>query len=318
MKSIVRSVLALCLGLLGFAAAAQEFPSKPVRLVVPFPPGGPLDVSGRLIARDLQERWGQTVIVENKAGSTLGPDFLAKSAPDGYTLMIISSSPLITLPHMTRSSYDPLKDFVGITQTVALTYALAAHPSTGITTVAQLVEQAKKSPGKINYSTGGVGSGQHLYVELLSLAAGIQLTQIPYKGAGPALQALLAGEVQLMLDVSSGVIPALKAGKVNALMVTGSKPLEQLPGVVTFDSLYPGVDITSWHGIFAPAGVSRPLQEKLAGDIRRALEAPTVAPRLRELGFEITGVSGEPFNAIVRRDYDRWGEVIRRNKITVN
>ena len=318
MKSIVRSVLALCLGLTGFSAAAQEFPSKPVRLVVPFPPGGPLDVSGRLIARDLQERWGQTVIVENKAGSTLGPDFLAKSAPDGYTLMIISSSPLITLPHMTRSSYDPLKDFVGITQTVALTYALAAHPSTGITTVAQLVEQAKKSPGKINYSTGGVGSGQHLYVELLSLAAGIQLTQIPYKGAGPALQALLAGEVQLMLDVSSGVIPALKAGKVNALMVTGSKPLEQLPGVVTFDSLYPGVDITSWHGIFAPAGVAKPLQDKLAGDIRRALEAPTVAPRLRELGFEISGVSGDPFNAIVRRDYDRWGEVIRRNKITVN
>ena len=318
MKSIVRSVLALCLGLTGFSAAAQEFPSKPVRLVVPFPPGGPLDVSGRLIARDLQERWGQTVIVENKAGSTLGPDFLAKSAPDGYTLMIISSSPLITLPHMTRSSYDPLKDFVGITQTVALTYALAAHPSTGITTVAQLVEQAKKSPGKINYSTGGVGSGQHLYVELLSLAAGIQLTQIPYKGAGPALQALLAGEVQLMLDVSSGVIPALKAGKVNALMVTGSKPLEQLPGVVTFDSLYPGVDITSWHGIFAPAGVAKPLQDKLAGDIRRALEAPTGAPRLRELGFEISGVSGDPFNAIVRRDYDRWGEVIRRNKITVN
>lgn len=318
MNPVLRSMFALGLALIGASASAQDFPSKPVRLVVPFPPGGPLDVSGRLIARDLQERWGQSVVIDNKAGSTLGPDFLAKSAPDGYTLMIISSSPLITLPHMTKSSYDPLKDFVGITQTVGLTYALATHPSTGITTVQQLVEAAKKAPGRINYSTGGVGSGQHLYVELLSLAAGIQLTQIPYKGAGPALQALIAGEVQIMLDVSSGVIPALKAGKVNALMVTGSRPLEQLPGIVTFDSLYPGVDITSWHGIFAPSGTSRPLQEKIAGDIRRALEAPAVSGRLRELGFEISGVSGEAFNAIVRRDFERWGEVIRKNKITVN
>ena len=318
MTRLFRGVIAACLWIAGASALAQEFPSKAVRLVVPFPPGGPLDVAGRLIGRDLQDRWGQPVFVDNKAGGTLGAEFLAKSAPDGYTLMIISSSPLITLPQMQKTAYDPLKDFVGITQTVALTYALAAHPSTGITTVSQLVDQAKKTPGRINYSTGGVGSGQHLYVELLSLAAGIQLTQIPYKGAGPALQALLAGEVQIMLDVSSGVIPALKAGKVNALMVTGAKPLEQLPGVVTFDSLYPGVDITSWHGIFAPAGASRPLQEKLGGDIRRSLETAAVSGRLRELGFEISGVSGEAFNAIVRRDYERWGEVIRKNKITVN
>ncbi|MFM9967881.1 MAG: Bug family tripartite tricarboxylate transporter substrate binding protein [Burkholderiales bacterium] len=318
MNAIIRAILALGAGLACVSAFAQDFPNKPVRLVVPFPPGGPLDVSGRLIARDLQERWGQSVIVDNKAGSTLGPDFLAKSAPDGYTLMIISSSPLITLPHMTKSSYDPLKDFVGIMQTVGLTYALGVHPATGITSIQQLVAEARKAPGKINYSTGGVGSGQHLYVELLSLAAGIQLTQIPYKGAGPALQALLAGEVQMMLDVSSGIIPALKAGKVNALMVTGAKPLEQLPGVVTFESLYPGVDITSWHGIFAPAGVPRAVQEKLAGDIRRALEAPLVGSRLRELGFEISGVAGDAFNTIVRRDYERWGEVIRKNKITIN
>ncbi len=318
MKRLFSGVIAAGLWLACASGFAQDFPSKAVRLVVPYPPGGPLDVAGRLIGRDLQDRWGQPVFVDNKAGGTLGAEFLAKSAPDGHTLLIVSSSPLITLPHMQKTPYDPLKDFVGITQTVGLTYALAAHPSTGITTVQQLVDFAKKSPGKLNYSTGGVGSGQHLYVELLSLAAGIQLTQIPYKGAGPALQALIAGEVQIMLDVSSGVIPAMKAGKVTPLMVTGARPLEQLPGVVTFDSLYPGVDITSWHGIFAPAGVPRPLQDKLAADIRRALEAPAVAGRLRELGFEISGVSGEAFNSIVRRDYERWGEVIRKNKITVN
>ena len=316
MKSILRCVFSILLLFHGLSLA-QEFPSKPVRMVVPFPPGGPLDVSGRLISRDLQERWGQTVIVENKAGSTLGPDFLAKSAPDGYTLMIISSSPLVTLPHMTKSSYDPLKDFVGVIQTVSLTYALGAHPSTGIISIQQLVAQAKKLPGKLNYSSGGVGSGQHLYVELLSQAAGMQLTQIPYKGAGPALQALIAGEVQLMLDVSSGIIPAAKSGKVTPLMVTGAKPLEQLPGVPTFDSLYPGVDISSWHGIFAPAGVPRPLLERLAGDIRQALQTPAVGGRLRELGFDIAGQSGDAFNALVRRDYERWGEVIRRNRIVL-
>ena len=318
MKAFFRIALAAWLFALAATLWAQEYPTRIVRLVVQFPPGGPLDVAGRLIGRELQDRWGQTVFVDNKAGGTLGPEFLAKSPPDGHTLMIISSSPLITLPHLQKAPYDPLKDFVGVAQTVSLTYALAAHPSTGITTVQQLVEQAKKTPGRLNFATGGMGSGQHLYMELLSLAADIKLTQIPYKGAGPALQALIAGEVHIMLDVSSGIIPAMKAGKVVPLMVTGSKPLEQLPGIVTFDSLYPGVDITSWHGIFAPAGTPRPILEKLGTDIRQALQAPAVAGRLRELGFEITGISGDPFNAIVRRDYERWGEVIRRNNITVN
>jgi len=320
MRSILFGAVAVAVVMMGFARAvpAQEFPVKPVRLIVPFPPGGPLDISGRLIAREVGERWGQGIIVENKAGSTLGPDALAKSAPDGYTLLIISSSPLVTLPHMQKSTYDPLRDFVGIVQTVSLTYALAAHPSTGITTVQQMIDAAKKNPGKLNYSSGGVGSGQHLYVELLSLAAGIHMTQIPYKGAGPALQALIAGEVQLMLDVSSGIIPAMKAGKVNPLMVTGARPLDALPGVVTFDSLFPGVGISSWHGIFAPSGVPRPLQDRLAADFRRALEAPAVATRLRELGFEISGMGGESFNALVKSDFERWGEVIRKNRITVN
>ena len=298
------------------SAQAQDFPAKPVRLVVPFPPGGPLDVTGRLIARDLQERWGQPVLVDNRPGGTTGTEFLARSAPDGYTLMIISSSPLVTLPQMQKVSYDVLKAFTGITQTVNLTYGLVANPATGIASVQQLVDAARKAPGKLNYATGGIGSGQHLYVELLSLAAGgIQLTQIPYKGAAGGMQALIAGEVQIMLDVSSSVIPVVSAGKARALMVTGSKPLEQLPGVPTFDSLFPGLDISSWHGIFAPAGVPRGLQEKIAGDVRRTLQAPGVSTRLKDLGFEISGVSGDAFNEIVRRDYERWGEVIRKNNI---
>src|SRR5206468_2001999 len=169
--------------MLATSAAAQEFPSKPVRLVVPFPPGGPLDISGRLIGKELQDRWGQPVVVENKPGSTIGPEYLAKSAPDGYTLMIISSTPLVTLPHLQKVPYDVLKDLIGVTQTTLLTYALVVNPSSGIGSIQELIARAKKEPGRLNYASAGNGSGQHLYVELLKSAADITLTHVPYKGA---------------------------------------------------------------------------------------------------------------------------------------
>jgi tripartite-type tricarboxylate transporter receptor subunit TctC len=305
--------LFLCLFALG--AAAQEFPSKPVRLVVPFPPGGPLDISGRLIGKELQDRWGQPVVVENKPGSTIGPEYVAKSTPDGYTLMIISSTPLVTLPHLQQVPYDVLKDLTGITQTTLLTYALVVNPASGIGSIQELIARAKKEPGKLDYASAGNGSGQHLYVELLKTAAGVNLTHVPYKGAAPAMQAVLSGEPPIMLDVTVAVIPHVKSGKLRALMVTGAKPLEQLPGAVPFDSLFPGLGIPGWHGIFTASGTPKPVLEKLAGDIKEVLQTPSVAGRFRELGVEPSGVSGDEFNAIVRRDYERWGEIIRANRL---
>jgi tripartite-type tricarboxylate transporter receptor subunit TctC len=305
--------LFLCLFALG--AAAQEFPSKPVRLVVPFPPGGPLDISGRLIGKELQDRWGQPVVVENKPGSTIGPEYVAKSTPDGYTLMIISSTPLVTLPHLQQVPYDVLKDLTGVTQTTLLTYALVVNPASGIGSIQELIARAKKEPGKLDYASAGNGSGQHLYVELLKTAAGVNLTHVPYKGAAPAMQAVLSGEPPIMLDVTVAVIPHVKSGKLRALMVTGAKPLEQLPGAVPFDSLFPGLGIPGWHGIFTASGTPKPVLEKLAGDIREVLQTPSVAGRFRELGVEPSGVSGDEFNAIVRRDYERWGEIIRANRL---
>jgi len=299
----------------GAVAQAQDFPTKPVRLVVPFPPGGPLDISGRLIGKELQERWGQPVVIENKPGSTVGPEYTVKSTPDGTTLMIISSTPLVTLPHLQQVPYDVLKDLVGVTQTTLLTYALVVNPSAGIGSIQELIARAKKEPGKLNYASAGNGSGQHLYVELLKAAAGIDLIHVPYKGAAPALQAVLAGEPPIMLDVTVAVIPQVKSEKLRALMVTGAKPLEQLPGAVPFDSLFPGLGIPGWHGIFAAAGTPKPLLDKLAADIRWALQQPSVGNRFRELGVEPSGVSGEEFNAIVRRDYAAWAEIIRRNKL---
>src|SRR6267378_3062448 len=215
---IMRRTTAALLWVLALAAsaAAQDFPSKPVKLVVPFPPGGPLDISGRMIGKELQDRWGQPVVVENKPGSTIGPEYVTKSAPDGYTLMIISSTPLVTLPHLQKVPYDVLKDLVGVTQTTLLTYAFVVNPASGIGSIQDLIARAKKEPGRLNYASAGNGSGQHLYVELLKSAAGISLTHVPYKGAAPALQAVLSGEPGMMLDVTVAVVPHVKAGKLRA------------------------------------------------------------------------------------------------------
>ncbi|HEY6241543.1 MAG TPA: tripartite tricarboxylate transporter substrate-binding protein [Burkholderiales bacterium] len=308
--AVVLWILVLAAG-----AAAQEFPSKPVRLVVPFPPGGPLDIAGRLIGKELQERWGQPVVVENKPGSTIGPEYVVKSAPDGYTLMIISSTPLVTLPHLQAVPYDVLKDLVGVTQTTLLTYALVVNPATGINSIQDLITAAHAAPGRLDYASAGNGSGQHLYVELLKHAAGINIVHVPYKGAAPALQAVLSGEPGIMLDVTVAVMPHVKSGKLRALMVTGAKPLEQLPGAVPFDSMFPGLGIPGWHGIFTTGGAPKPVLDKLAADIRAVLQLPAVANRFRELGVEPSGVSGDAFNEIVRRDYARWGEIIRANKL---
>jgi tripartite-type tricarboxylate transporter receptor subunit TctC len=222
---------------------------------------------------------------------------------------------LVTLPHLQKVPYDVLRDLVGVTQTTLLTYALVANPSSGIGSIQELIARARKEPGKINYASAGNGSGQHLYVELLKSAAGIDITHVPYKGAAPALQAVLSGEPPLMLDVTVAVIPHVRSGKLHALLVTGGKPLEQLPGAVPFDSMFPGLGIPGWHGIFAAGGTPKPVLDKLAADIRAVLALPAVAGRFREVGLEPSGVSGNEFNAIVRRDYERWGEIIRANKL---
>jgi tripartite-type tricarboxylate transporter receptor subunit TctC len=312
MKNLLLGAFAL---LISASAQAQDFPSKPVRLIVPFPPGGPLDVAGRLIGKELSDRWSQPVIIENRAGGTTGMDSLVRAPADGYNLMIISSTPLVTLPHMQKVNYDPVKDFVGISQTAVLTYVLLANNASGIGSVQQLIDEARKAPGKLNYGAG-IGAGQHLNVELLRLAAGgIPMTFIPYKGAAPTMQGLLGNEVQVAMEVSSGALPLVNGGKVKALYVTGSKPLDQLKGVPTFESLFPGAGISSWHGIFAPIATPKAIQDRLAGDLRQVLAGAAITKRFTEFGIEPSGLSGEAFSQVVKQDFERWGEVIRKNNI---
>jgi len=295
------------------AARAEEYPSRPVHLIVPFPPGGPLDISGRLIAQTLQQLWKQPVIVENKPGSTIGTEALARSPADGYSLMIISSTPLLTLPHLQRVPYDVLRDFAAVCQTTLLTYVLVVNPGAGIGSLQDLLDQARRSPGRLNYASAGNGSGQHLYMELLKNAAGIQLTHIPYKGAAAALQSVVSGEVPMMLDVTVAALPLVKNGTLRPIMVTGSRSIEALPGAVPFDRVFPGLGIPGWHGIFAPGGTPQAVVAKIAAGVQQVLAAPAVAERFRELGVEPSGVAGEAFQAIVRHDYERWGDIIRAN-----
>lgn len=307
--------LMLAAGVMAVAAAA-DFPSKPVRLVVTFPPGGALDLEARLIAAKLRDNWSQPIIVENRAGASgaIGVDYVAKSAPDGHTL-VLNASLIVTTPQLQRTPYDVTRDLVGVVQTAGANLVLAASPATGVSTFGELVKLAKKDPGRLNYASAGIGSGQHLSIELVKRAASINLTQIPYKGEGLALQGLLAGEVNLFFGTSIIIIPLAKAGKVRALMVTGAKPLEGLPNVPPMDAVYPGRSIDFWHGIFAPVATPKAIVDQIAADVRAAVLSPDLSSRFREMGFESTGIASERFGEIVRRDYERWGQLIRENNI---
>ncbi len=311
---------ALCTGaaiaLAAPAAFAQEYPNRPIKLVVPFPPGGTLDATGRLVAQKLQESLGQPVIVENRGGAagTIGSDYVAKSEPDGYTLLI-NSTPFVTTPHLQKLPYDVKKDFVGVAQVAQIEYVLAASPKLGVNSMKELVDLARKEPGKLNYSSAGNGSGQHLFMELVKSAAKIDVVHVPYKGNGPALQAFLAGEVQLIFDTTAGILPHIAAGRAKPLLVTGDKALEALPGVPALDVTYPGLGIGAWHGVFAPARTPKPVVDKLAEAIRAGVNTPDMGKRIRDLGFTPTGVTSDKFNPIFQRDVDAWGKVIRENNV---
>ncbi|MBI2318001.1 MAG: tripartite tricarboxylate transporter substrate binding protein, partial [Betaproteobacteria bacterium] len=273
-----------------------------------------------LLARQLQEGWGQPVIVENRggAGSAIGVDYVAKSAPDGYTMVLNAATPMVTVIHLQKVPYDLARDMVGVAQTVQIDYALAVSPKVGAKTIKELVEITRKQPGKLNYASGGTGTGMHMYMELAKHAAKMEITHIPYKGNGPAMQAMLAGEVDAIFDTILAVIPLAKSGKVIPLMVSSAKPSPVLPGVPTMDSLYPGSSMDGWHGVFAPAATPKEVVNKIAEDIRKSVFTPELANRLRELGFEPSGLGPERFNAIIERDSARWERVIRERNIRAN
>lgn len=298
----------------GAVAHAQEYPSRPVRLIVPYPVGGASDITARLVADKLTKKWGQAVVVENKAGANgiIGTADIAKAAPDGYTIGLVASSHVGNPFSYKNVPFDTLGDLQPVTQTAVVQLGLVVNPKLGVNTVQELVALLKKEPGKIDYATTGAGGNPHLFAEVFMQLTGTNMTQIPYKGSSSAHPDLLAGQVSVMFDAVAAVAPHVKAGKLKLLGVTGANRASLLPDVPTLhEAGVNGYAMASWGGIIAPAKVPKPIIQKLHRDIVAALNEPDVREKLTQLGADVVGGTPEQFDALLRADTVRYQKLIK-------
>ena len=304
--------------LMASVAHAQGWPAKPIRLIAPYAAGGPIDISARLIAPKLQEALGQPVIVENRpgAGGNIGADFVAKSAPDGYTLVIGAIATHAINPWLFASlPYDPLRDFRHVALIVQVPNVLVVNNELPVKSVGDLIALAKDRPGKLDFASGSTGSTGHLAGEMFKLMTGTYMVHIPYKGAAPAVADLMAGRVHLIFDNLASALPNVKAAKVRALAVTTRQRSGFLPELPTLDeSGLKGFDMTTWWGVMAPAKTPQAIVERLNAEIFRALESPDVRQRLRAMGSEIPAVrTPEAFTAFVASELKTYGDLVKRS-----
>lgn len=295
-------------------ARAQTYPVKPIRMVVPFPPGGATDNLARVIAPKFSELLGQPVIIDNKAGANtiIGADMVAKAANDGYTLLMTIDSTLSINPSLyAKLPYNPAKDFAPITVIATVPQALVVHPSVPARSVSELLALARAKPGSLNYASIGTGSPQHLLMELLKSLTKTDFVHIPYKGGAPATADLLSGQVQLLIGSVPTNLPHIQAGRLRALGVTGSKRFSALPDVPTISETVPGYDVNVLFGLLAPAGTDPAIVAKLQTAMAATLNDAEVARKLREQAFEPVGDSPEAFAAVVRKDSARWAQLIK-------
>ena len=295
----------LIASLISLAALAQNFPAKPLRIVVPFPPGGGADALVRLMAPKLTDIWRQQVIVENKPGASghIGADFVAHSPPDGYTLLMSSTASL------TEKNVD---QFAPVTLVSASPYVVTANPEVQAANIAELIALAKKNPGKLSYGSSGTGAASHLSAELFKSMAKVDLLHVPYKGTGQAVTDLLAGQVDLMFAPSQTVISHVRAGKLKALAVTGAKRSETLPDLPTVaESGLPGYEAVGWFGLLAPAATPKPIVAKLSHDANRVLSERDVCERMQALGAEPAGNTPEDFARFIRADQAKWSKLMK-------
>lgn len=323
MNPIKLLAVALCACLpLAAAAQAENYPSKSIRIVVPFPPGGATDLAARLIATKMGEHWKQTVVVDNRpgAGGNLGADLVAKSPPDGYTLVMgVTGSHAINTSLYTALPYDPVADFEAISQVAVVPNVIVVHPSVPANTLAELVTLARREPGKLNYASLGNGTAAHLTMEMFKSAAGIDIVHIPYKGSAPAVSDLLAGQVQLMVDGLPSSLPHVKAGKLRALAVTSAIRSAAAPDLPTIaESGYPGFYADAWSGLFAPKHTPKAIVDKLSVEVQRILKLPDVRERLAAVGAEAVGSSPAEFSAHLKREIDKWGRVVKSSGAKVD
>ncbi|MGH8619518.1 MAG: Bug family tripartite tricarboxylate transporter substrate binding protein [Burkholderiales bacterium] len=321
MLSIVRSFAAvLALAAAGSApgVAADAYPTRPIRLVVPFAPGGGSDVTGRIIGQKLTELLGQTVVVDNRPGaaSMLGTELVAKSAPDGYTLLLADLALTINSAYyLKQPPADPVKSFVGIALVAETPYVLMVHPSVPAATIKEFLALAKAQPGKINVGSSGNGGGLHLTLELFKLKAGLDLNHIPYKGGGPALNDTVAGQIQATFIGMGGSLQFVQNNRLRALAVTSTKRSAALPNVPTLTELGFDVVVTNWYGVVAPAGTPKPVVQRLYDEIARALTLPDVRERLLATGLEPAPQTPGGFQRMIESELKRWRQTIRDARI---
>jgi tripartite-type tricarboxylate transporter receptor subunit TctC len=313
-----RAILALAAVLAwATAAQAQSYPSSPIRLVVPFAPGGAADLMARILAEPLAKRLGQPIVIENKpgGGATLGADIVAKAAPDGYTLLWTTPGPQITNPYlMPKLPYDPFRDFTPIATVVTAVNVLVVTPSLPVKSVAELIAYAKANPGKINFSSSGIGASSHLSGELFKAMAGIEIVHVPYRGSGPALQDILAGNIQMAIDTVAVQLPHIQSGGVRGLGVATIERNPNLPDLPPIADTLPGFDGSSINYINGPAGMPQPVVERLNREINAVLSDPDLARRMEVAGFTPI-IESQP--ALVKRiaeEQGKWKKVIERIK----
>lgn len=306
------------------SASAADWPQKgrPVRVVLPFPAGAGSDASLRVILQRLAEQTGGSFIVDNKpgAGTLIGAQDVARAAPDGYTLLYTIVVTHTQNPHLYRKlPYDPFKDFTPIVQAVRSATILVTQPNAPYNNVRELVAYARQHPGELNYASYSIGSTSQLNAEILKRNAGLDIVHVPYKGVTDATRAVMAGDAQLYFDGTASAIESAKGGKFKLLGVAADKRLAVLPDLPTIaEQGVPGIDIVGWQGFFGPGGMPRPLAEKIARSLDKVLRSPEIAELVRTQGNEVSGAGPDAFARIVRQDYERWGEVIRRAGIRLD
>jgi len=302
------------------SAAAQAYPNKPVRMIVPYPPGGSVDFTGRELAAKLSELWGQQVVLDNRggAGSTLGHSLGAKAIPDGYTLLLGTSAGLVVSPALgTKLNYDSLKDYAPIGLAVYAPFALTLHAGVAANTTQEFIDLAKANPGKINFSSPGTGTPNHLGGELLKALAHINIVHVPYKGGGPALVDLISGQVQMTFSGVPQILPHVKAGRVKIIAIGHPTRIKSLPDTPPVADVLPGFNNTSWYGLLAPAGTPPALVNQINAAMNKVLAQPEFGQRLLLQGVEPVTSTPQGMHDMIRNELARWRKVIKEAGITV-
>ncbi len=322
-RGTIAGLIALFLVLAAAPVAAQVFPSKPIRLIVPYGPGGSSDILSRILGQRLGETWGQPVVIDNKPGAAglLGAEITANSAPDGYTIMLGVVANLAMAPglHPGKLRYDPVKDFQPITPIANIPIMIAVNPQVPAETLTQLVALARSKPGQLNFGSSGSGGFPHLSGELFKTMAGVDLTHVPYKGSMQAVNDLIGGRIEVIFDYLPSTLPAVKGGRLRALAVASKTRSPAAPDIPTaIEAGVEGYQVTSWFGILAPANTPRPIIDKYHREIVRIVNLPDVRKQFETQGAEIFTATPEEFAELIRSDVTRWSKVIQTAKVKVN